>query len=341
MRVLVQPRAYPPEFMEFFAPNQMDLGHEPEMISAIDEEWYSILVVDRRRVLAHAIAPKRIGDSDLYDVEPFLGYGGLLTNSNDQCFLREALAAYSGACRSLKVIAELIRFDPLLHNCQVFIDHAELAVIPAKRVVIVTCEEDYKTQVSHFAKSRRKELTKSLKNYQARTLDKSEEIGLFRNLYERSLARLGAEKRWLFSDRFYSAIVASSLFEIESIWSGNHLVAAILIGHHATASHALLGGLSDDHPDGASTRIIYEAMRNAIARGQRRLVLGGGLTAAPNDPLLFYKSHFAKETSTFFVGMMVHDRPNFELLQAQAIALRPEIQDRQFFLKHRLVTSSA
>jgi hypothetical protein len=341
MEVFVKPRAYPAKFKELFPAHQIDLGHEPEMISALDEEWYSILVVDGHRALAHAIAPKPIGGTGLYDVEPFIGYGGLLTNSDDKYFLHEALLAYSAACRNLNVIAELIRFDPLLLNHQFFIDRDELNVVSAKHVIVVSCENNFEMQVSHFSKSCRSTLRRGLRDYHARVLDKSREIEVFRNLYEGSIARIAADKRWLFSDRFYSAIVASPLFEIQSVWSNNDLAAAALVGQHPTGSHYILAANSAEYLPGAGERLIYEIVRKAAERGHRRLMLGGGNTAALDDPLLRYKSKFGKSAAMFYIGTIVHDRPNFERIQAQAIALRPEIRDRQFFLKHRLLYGPA
>jgi hypothetical protein len=339
MDVIIEARRYPTKFKEVFAAHQTDLGHQPEMMSAIDEEWYSILVFDGHRALAHAIAPKPIGETGLYDVEPFMGYGGLLVNTNDQCFLREALAAYSGACRSLKVVAELIRFDPLLLNHQFFIDRTELDVIPAKPVIVVSCERDYDRQIWNFSPPCRRRLRRGLQDFSARTLDKSKEIDLFRDLYERALGRVGANRNWGFSDRFYSAIAASPMFEVESVWSNDLLVAAAVIGHHVTAGHYVLAANSEDYLPGAGERLIYEITRNTVARGQRQLMLGGGNTPTSDDPLLRYKARYARDSVTFFVGMMIHDEAKFEMLQVQAIASQPELQNQKYFLKYRLVSN--
>jgi hypothetical protein len=341
MEVFVQHRSYPEKIKELFAAHQMDLGHEPEMISAVDEEWYSILVVDGDRALAHAISPKPIGKTGLYDVEPFMGYGGFLANSDDQSFLQEALFGYSEACRGLKIVAELIRFDPLLLNHQRFMRRAELNVVPAKPVIIVNCENDFETQILHFSAKCRGKLRRGLANFHVRSLDKSREIDSFRNLYEGSITRMATERHWLFSDHFYSKIAASPLFEIQSVWSNDNLAAAAVVGHHPTGSHYILAAHSAEYLTGAGERLIYEIARKGASRGQQRLMLGGGNTPASDDPLLLYKSKFAKTAATFYIGMFVHDRPNFEILQARAMALRPEIRNQSFFLKHRLLSDSA
>ena len=339
MQVFVEPRAYHAKFKEFFARAQMDLGHEPEMISALDEDWYSILVVDGARALAHAIAPKPIGRTGLNDVEPLMGYGGLLTSTADRSFLGDALAAYSVACRELKVVAELIRFDPLLLNHTDFLGRREINIVPAKDVVVVSCENDREAQISRFSAPCRRRLRRGLEKFHTRLLEKPREVTLFRDFYERSLVRVGAAKHWFLPDRFYAAITASSLFQIYSVWSDAELAAAALVGHHPTGAHYVLAANAENYPAGAGERLIYEITRDAAGRGERRLMLGGGNTSDPDDPLLRYKSRYAEKPVTFFLGTMVHDRPRFDALQTQAVAARPQISEETFFLKHRLVAA--
>jgi len=308
------------------------------MISAIESEWYGIMVTDGRRAFAHAVAPKPIPGTPWYDVGPFMGYEGFLTTSSEQSFLAEALSAYSEACKSLRIVAELIRFNPVLKNHVPYLDRDELDVVAAKSIVVVSCERDEQRQIDHFSTSCRRSVRQGLRKLQARLLDKSSEMDLFRQLYERSLERLGAAPHWRFDDRFYSSVAACPAFKIQSVWSGDKLAAAGLIGAHPTAWHCLLLGTADDRPRWVVPRLIYETARRAAEAGCRNLILGGGVTASPDDSLLQFKVRFASKLTTFFIGKMQHDKVEFARLSEQAISARPDIAESGYFLKHRLVS---
>jgi UDP-N-acetylbacillosamine alanyltransferase len=338
MKVTIERDTYPPEFERLFPPCRRDFCFEAAVQSAIESEWYSIMVTDGGHAFAHVVAPKPIPGTPWCDVEPFMGYTGFLTTSNKNGFLREALAAYSEACRSLRIIAELVRFNPILGNHWPYLGREELEVVAAKSIVVVSCERDEQQQIGHFSRSRRRDLRRGLRELQSRLLDKSSEIDLFRQLYERLLERAGAAPHWRFGNKFYAKVAACPAFEIQSVWSGNRLAAAALIGAHSTAYHYVLAANAEDYPPGAGERLIYEVARRAAENGCRQLVLGGGVTAAPDDSLLLFKARFAREPVTFFIGKMVHDRAKFEEISATAVAARPELANGSYFLKHRLVT---
>jgi hypothetical protein len=64
-------------------------------------------------------------------------------------------------------------------------------------------------------------------------------------------------------------------------------------------------------------------------------MLGGGVTADPDDGLLRFKRKFAKGSSTFYIGMFLHDDMRYLDLCNQAVAADPTIASSRFFLKYR------
>jgi hypothetical protein len=337
MKVAIERNDHPPAFAAFFPPSKADFGFDPAVQSALESEWYGVTISDAGRAFAHMVAPKPISGTPWCDVEPFLGYTGFLATSHDPAFLAEALAAYSDACRSLGIIAELVRFNPVLRNHLPYRDRPELEVAAAKLIVVVTCESDEAAQIEHFSKSRRRDLRRGLNDLQGRLLNKSTEMDRFRHLYECSQERLGTAPQWRFDDRFYAAVAACPAFEIQSVWSEERLAAAALIGKHPKACHYVLAASAEDYPVGASECLIYQSARRAAEAGCRHLVLGGGNTAAADDGLLRFKARFAREAITFFIGKMVHDEANFARISQQAVLARPELGNTPHFLKYRLV----
>jgi hypothetical protein len=235
----------------------------------------------------------------------------------------------------LRIVAEFVRFSPILENHRPYLGRQELDVGAAKSIVIVSCERDEQRQIGLFSPPCRRRLRRGLGELQARMLDKSSELGLFRQLYERSLERVGAAPHWWFGERFYARVVACPAFEIPSVWSRNRLVSAALIGTHRRAFHYVLAASAEDYPPGSGERLIYQVARRAVQAGCRYLVLGGGNSAAPDDSLLRFKAKFARDPVTFFVGKMVHDRPYFAELCNRAVAARPELAGGSYFLKYR------
>jgi hypothetical protein len=336
MKVNIERNAFPPEFGRFFPPHTTDFGYQAMVQSAIEAEWYGITITDGARAFAHLVAPKAIPGTAWCDVEPFILYTGFLTTSAEPGFLAAALAAYSEACRSLRIIAELVRFNPIPQNHVPFLGRGELDVVAAKSVVVVACETEEERQLGHFSFSGRKIVRRSLRELRGRLLDKSREMDLFRHLYERGLDRLGAAPHWRFGDRFYAAIAACPDFAIESVWSGDRLAGAQLVGMHPTAWHYLLLATADDYPRGTCERLTYQTARQAAAAGCQQAILGGGVTAAPDDGVLLFKARFARELTPFFIGKMVHDKAAFCRVTAAAVAARPALADSGHFLKHRL-----
>ena len=109
------------------------------------------------------------------------------------------------------------------------------------------------------------------------------------------------------------------------------MVSAALIGLHPAAYHYVLAAHAADYTPGAGERLIYQTARHAAKGGSRKLVLGGGVTAAADDGLLRFKARFTRELVTFFIGKMVHDKPRFAELCNRAITARPDLANSSYF----------
>src|SRR5579872_294389 len=59
-----------------------------------DKQWLGIGISDGSREFAHAVAPCAIARSNSYDIEPFTGYAGPISTTDDAGFIAEACACY-------------------------------------------------------------------------------------------------------------------------------------------------------------------------------------------------------------------------------------------------------
>jgi hypothetical protein len=335
MQVQTQRGGHPPGLQGKIGQQRLDLYHEPETLDLTYDDWWSVLVTEGDQAFASCFGRRPIGDTGLYDVEPVMGYAGLLTNTDDPGFLARALDAYSAACRDLGVVAELIRFNPVLEDHQPFVGQPSVTVLAAKAVVVCHCSEDTDEVLAGFSASRRKLVTRMAGRLTARLLDKAHEIPLFRGLYDAAMVRLDTDGRWRFGDSFYDGVVANPRYAFVSVWKDERLLAACLIGCRPPVAHYVIAANTEDYVEGAGERLIFEAALEAARRGCDQLILGGGVTGAADDGLLVFKKRFAPETRTFHIGKMVHDEANYSALCEAAIAVRPSLKSSRQLLLYR------
>ena len=335
MQVLLTENNHPPQFDVLFAKTSRDAFHESAVLSAVASRWYSVLIIDRGMAFHNAFAPSPIGDTGFSDVEPLMGYAGPLANTADGKFIGNALEAYSAACRELKIVAELVRFNPLLNNHLAFLAQSSIEVICAKRVVVMACSTDEETLLAQFSKGCRRDVRLGLRRYTFRRLAASETIR-FRELYEASVRRLNSDFRWLFSDRLYRAAAGSDLFSIYGVYDWQRLVSASLVLHHETCSHYVLAANAPDYPAGANELLIYGIARESAGRGINRLMLGGGITSSAADGAFRFKQKFAAGALDFHIGKIVHDRASYLCLCAAAAAAVPDLANSPLLMKYRL-----
>lgn len=336
MKVLLTENSHPPEFDEFFPITSRDVFHESAVLNALSSKWYSILIIDGAMAFHNSFAPSPIGGTALFDVEPFMGYAGPLTTTANEKFIRAALEVYSNKCRELDIVAELIRFDPLLENQVAFSQQDGIQVVAAKDVVIVACCAEEDKLLKHFSEPCRRRVRLGLRCRKFNRLESGAELGQFRALYEASVKHRNMGIHWLFSDGLYRQAANSELFAIYGVYDNNRLVAAALVVHHPTCSHYVLVANAQDYPPGASELLVFGIACESAKRGITRLMLGGGITSAPGDGLLRFKQKFAKRSSVFYIGKLVHDRTRYFNLCNKAVAADPGLASSSFFLKYRL-----
>ena len=331
--VKVTENAHDPRFDQFFPLLRRDAFHEAGLLGAMSAHWFSLLVTDGRDALHNAVSPLPIFATRLSDVEPFLGYAGFLYTSADPAFLEPALAAYSETCKALGIVAELVRFDPILANHVPLAGrYQRLEVEIAKQVVVADCPPEESKLVERFSRGCRRDVRRGLRDFTFKPID---DITAFRNLYEDAMRRIDLERHWFFDDRFYKQVSAEKLFAPYGVFANDRLVCAALAIHHETASHYTLAASIPDYPIGASELLVFGIAKESARRGIRRLMLGGGHTSSPDDSLLWFKRKFARETVDFAIGKIVHDAVAYERLCTEAIRANPSLSSSPYFLRYR------
>jgi len=308
------------------------------------EAWESVLVEDGTHALVHAYARSPISGTGFYDVEPLMGYSGPLANTNDGEFLRLALTEYSSFSRQNSIVAELVRFNPLLRN------HTPLTgLIPGLRTVeqkpiaYVRLSSDPDAILQSYARNCRTCTRKGLRLYDNRVVDKSSELwSVFVNLYIHAMRVKKANPAFMFDSAFFERLRVSG----RTYLIGTFLDKEILCLHVGLAgkvtSYALLEAIGDTsvrHEAGASNANLHFGAIHMAAQGCSWYCLGGGLSDDPQDPLMRFKAAMASEVKPLPLGFFCHDAARLNELYKQAEADNPQVSGSRLFLRYRLAPS--
>ncbi len=259
----------------------------------------------------HAFHAERVKDTEFIDVQSPYGYGGPIASTMDAGFLTEAWRAYGAWCAEHRVLAEFVRFHPLLENWRFFDgdvvqDRETVWIDLAVPDVLESYEVRVRTAVRKAQKS----------GLRVEWWDAPRMPGSFPALYHAAMQALQASDFYHFPDGYFERLAAMPglryavcLFEGEPVAAALFLVGPRIMEYHLSASDARGKKL------GATNLILHEAAQLGRAEGCAQLHLGGGTNADPSNSLLFFKSGFSSRRAHFRIGRRVHDAAGYSRLK--------------------------
>lgn len=338
LQIFREKAQHSPRACDFFDFDKLDAFHSQEVLSVIyGDTWESVLLVDGDKAFLHTFAKQKITNTDWYDIEPFLGYSGPVVNTDDVNFIESALAAYSLLCKEENIIAEIIRFNPLLQNHIFFESSNYIDVFAAKEIAIANCFEDEDRQMQEFKSATRRNIKNyAIHNYNFNIYKSADKLDSFINMYASFMTNINAKEEWFFSKTFFDRVKKSSCFKIAEVDDEQGPCSASLVIEHKLASYYFLGANKIPRQKGSHEFLLLNISIYAANNHINKLILGGGNTADPEDSLLVYKKKFVKESQIFYMGKLVHNPNIFTALCQESINRKPEIVNTNFFLKYRL-----
>ncbi|OIQ49238.1 FemAB family protein [Pseudodesulfovibrio hydrargyri] len=277
---------------------------------------------------------------DYYDITTAYGYGGPVYTTPDGVFLSEALAAFDALAKERNIVAELIKFNPLLGMHQGLRPVFRGEIIPVCNTVFVEIDidEEYRWTKEYTA-ANRKGIKKSLRaDGKVEFSDSPEAWARFDELYSGTMRHNKATGFYYFSEAYFQAI-RKRLPE-------NHTLASAIIDGTIGASMILLHGnryaychLIGTDPQyqrvGINNFLHHQCILWCKENGIKRLLIGGGRTRGDDDPLLKFKKNFSKQLSMFHVGERVLNRPVYDKLVDMRNNANPEPPDSGKLFKYR------
>jgi hypothetical protein len=254
-------------------------------------------------------APARV-----YDIESVVGYTGPLATTVDPAFLGRAWSAFGDSCRSRGIVAEFVRFNPLLGNERYASDSYEIRC--DRKLVVIRLDWSEDELWTSYLPRQRKNVRKAIKSgLVAGEMSAVDDFVDFRRLYEQTIRR--QENPNYFASDAYLEHLRDSLgeaFRLFGVWADGKLVAVHLFLLHGDRMYAHLAGRDEQERQGATNLLLHTAARWGSERGLRWLHLGGGRTASPDDRLLIFKASFSRLRLGYLLGRRIHDPAAYQTL---------------------------
>jgi hypothetical protein len=277
----------------------------------------------------HGFHVSGIAGTGYRDIQSPYGYGGPVCTSCEPPALARAWGEFSAWCAESGILAEFIRFHPMLKNWQYFGGEA-LADRDTVCIDLLPCDllAGYQTRA-------RTAVRKAIGNgLSVAWVDAEHFLEVFPGMYRQAMQQIGAQEFYLFQDRYLRELVswekvlrAICLCDGEPVACAMFLLGPELMEYHLSASSERGKKLS------AANLILHEAALLAKANGAKQLHLGGGTDTRQDNPLLFFKSGFSREKSEFRIGKAIHDAQAYARLRDDWLKRHHHVANRVLFYR--------
>jgi hypothetical protein len=263
------------------------------------------------RVLMHAVHEAAIPGREGFDWQSAYGYGGPLASGLGADDLRDAWRELDAIARQRRVVAEFVRFHPLLAN-----ESAYPGNVRDDRPA-VTLDLLAPDLLGRYSGRARTAVRKAERDGLAlRWESRADAWPAFAEFYREGMQAIGADPFYLFGDEYFRALLDLPAARVLSVVRDDLRLAMglFLFGPEVAEYH-----LSAASPEGrrlnATNLLLHGAAQCAQREGLRTLYLGGGTTAAADNPLLRFKTSYAPAELTFRIGWRIQDPVAYSGLQ--------------------------
>jgi hypothetical protein len=264
----------------------------------------------------HALHLTDVPGTTVRDGSSPYGYGGPLSSTSDPAFLAAAWQAYVHWMVGRHVAVEYVRFHPVLGNEMLYGGHA----VDNRQVVCVDLD------AGDFPAGYAVRLRQTLK----RAADAGlvyEEYGdahfarEFAAYHRAAMREMQADAFYLFDDQYFEQLAATGFAKVgvcrahDGDADARWLAAALFLDGEGTREYHLAATTDQGRKLGASSFALAQAALSAREHGLRKLYLGGGTDARPDNPLLFFKSAYSPQRLAYRTGWTVFDDEAYDRLK--------------------------
>ena len=309
-----------------------------------DGEALAFIAESGEKLLLHPFLRRpieRVGDEPVdggwVDLESVYGYCGPVATTSDPTFLAAAWEAFADWCGAAGVVAEFIRFNPLLRNER--LASAGTAIVRDRETVAVRLDVSADALWGGYPSVQRNMVRKARMAGLSAARTGEEAVDGFADLYHETMRRVGADAWYAFGDAYFAELARlPQLVSFEVREPDGRVAAAALFLRHRTRIHYHLAATRRDSPGGAANLLLHEAAEWGRGEGASVLHLGGGRTPAPDDALLRFKAALSRLRLPFYTGRRVHNREMYDDLCSRWLRSARAAAPPPYFLLYRLET---
>lgn len=271
----------------------------------------------------------------LYDIQSVYGYSGPLSTTRERSFLDRAWDSFGEWCAEQSVIAEFIRFHPLIENQELM--NGTCRVFPNRPTISISLEGDENNLWERYPAKQRQNVRKAQKHgVSIRILDPENWLDQFQAVYESTMQRVEADRYYFFPKSYYRALLSGKPPVLMGAFLDEELLAALLLLQGTSFLHYHLGGSKPEQARfRANNLLFHEAALLGQRQGLRRLHLGGGASTSEDDALLRFKKTLSHEQHNFQLGARVHSEHHYHEL-CERWHEQGGARQTKFFLLYRL-----
>jgi len=246
------------------------------------------------------------------DMQSAYGYGGPLSNSDDPNFLRAADHAFKQWAQDNSVVAEFLRFHPLIPYHRWYsgevMDNRETVQIDLTKELFEQYHTRRRTDVRRFLEGGLRVERASPQAMQS----------VFPALYAENMDQIRTTSDYYFRESYFDALFHFAGAENWLVYSDNQAIAGavILVSPHASVAEYHLSAKAQGYErQRATVGLLHTAADYYKSLCYRYFHLGGGRSADPNDSLLFFKKGFSSLTGLYRIGSRVYEPEKYAELK--------------------------
>lgn len=249
---------------------------------------------------------------EIYDITTPYGYGGprivWADDDNKDKLIEEYERRFGEFCKKENIIAEFIRFHPIIKNSD---DFKNIYYIEKNRITLGTNLSRFDDPVSNeFSKSCRKKIRRALKaGIKFEVDEKLASLDDFIKVYYSTMDRNNASEFYYFDKQYFkkcieyfpnNIIIVKAILDEVTIAAGFYFIVNDII-------HIHLSGTLDKYLYLSPAYILrYAVTLWGKEKGYKLIHHGGGRTNSEDDGLYKFKKNFSKHTEfDFYIGKKI------------------------------------
>lgn len=251
----------------------------------------------------------------LYDITTPYGYGGPLTNIQEEAKRKSHFACFEEVfgqyCREQHIVTEFVRFHPLIHNER---DYGSVSPVLNRNTVSLTLQEDEAALMDSLRNKGRNRVKYAMKQGLEVTQEGLDHLEWFAENYAKTMEKNQADSYYYFNESFFRdtmELLEGHLTTFAVRYEGEVIASCMFMHYNDYVSYHLTGSRQEYLHLAPSNLLIWHAAAWFGKLGYKSLHLGGGYR--DDDDLLRFKRNFTKNPLLeFYIGKKIHLPEQYE-----------------------------